>query len=77
MISSPFGKKRLADFFIDPDYINVNNGSFGVCPRVVMAAKRELEDRANFNPEKWFRWDCETLINKTRESVAKRVHCQT
>jgi hypothetical protein len=37
-----FGKKRLADFYQDPDYININHGSYGYCPRVVIAAKRKL-----------------------------------
>jgi hypothetical protein len=31
-----FGKKRLADFYVDPNYINVNHGSYGYVPRVVM-----------------------------------------
>ena len=37
-----FGKKRLIDFYLDPEYININHGSYGSCPRIVMDAKRKL-----------------------------------
>ena len=57
-----FGKKRLMDFYLDPQYINVNHGSYGSCPRVVMDAKRKLEERMDFNTETWFRHDAEMLL---------------
>lgn len=52
---SEFGKKRLGDFYLDPSYINVNHGSYGSCPRVVMEYKRKMEELCDFNTEKWFR----------------------
>jgi hypothetical protein len=60
---SQFGKKRLEDFYVDPLYINVNHGSYGLCPKSVMAYKRELEEKCELNTEKWFRGDSEKLIN--------------
>lgn len=42
MQADPFGKKLLSDFYLDPNYINVNHGSYGNCPKVVIAAKRKL-----------------------------------
>jgi hypothetical protein len=39
------GKKRLADFYMDPAYINVNHGSYGYMPRIVMEEKRKLIER--------------------------------
>ena len=53
--TNQFGKKRLADFCLDPDYVNINHGSYGCSPRVVLDARRKLEERMDFNPEKWFR----------------------
>ena len=35
-----FGKERIKDFYIDPTYINVNHGSYGASPKVVMAHQR-------------------------------------
>lgn len=52
-----FGKKRLADFYVDPDYININHGSYGYAPRSVIAAKRKLQEQMEFNGEKWMRSD--------------------
>lgn len=31
-----FGKQRLKDFEVDPNYINVNHGSYGISPKVVL-----------------------------------------
>lgn len=39
-MSNPFGKQRLQDFYLDPTYINLNHGSYGSCPKQVVAFKR-------------------------------------
>jgi hypothetical protein len=33
---SQFGKSRLADFYVDPTYINLNHASYGYVPKVVL-----------------------------------------
>lgn len=35
-----FGKHRLEEFYHDPNYININHGSFGTCPKAIIKAKR-------------------------------------
>ena len=72
-----FGKERLKDFYIDPTYINVNHGSYGASPKTVMAYQRSLQERADFNGERWFRVDSEKLINESRAFVASHIKCQT
>lgn len=52
---SQFGKKRLSDFHVDPTYVNINHGSYGYCPKVVLDEKRRLELQCELNTEKWFR----------------------
>lgn len=52
-----FGKERLNDFYIDPNYINVNHGSYGASPKVVIDHQRALQERTDFNGERWFRVD--------------------
>jgi selenocysteine lyase/cysteine desulfurase len=69
------GKQRLADFYVDPSYINVNHGSYGYVPRVVMEEKRKLMERCEFNTEKWFRWDVEGLVEEARTYIAYRINC--
>ena len=56
---SVFGKKRKADFYFDPDFTNINHGSFGGCPKSVMDARWNLQKQMEFNSEKWFRIDSE------------------
>lgn len=73
---SQFGKKRLADFYLDPTYININHGSYGSCPRKVMEYKRKMEELCDFNTDKWFRGESERMINETRALIAKRVNCK-
>lgn len=50
-----FGKKRLADFYIDPNYININHGSYGYSPITVLDAKGKYLKQMEFNGEKWMR----------------------
>lgn len=38
-----FGKQRLKDFLVDPNYVNVNHGSYGLAPKVVLQHMRELQ----------------------------------
>ena len=60
---SQFGKQRLSDFYVDPNYINVNHGSYGLAPKIVIDHQRSLQERCDHNTERWFRVDSEKLIN--------------
>jgi len=44
-----FGKQRLADFEVDPAYINVNHGSYGYTPKVVLEEQRKYSKQCEFN----------------------------
>ena len=52
-----FGKQRLLDFETDPTYINVNHGSYGYTPKVVLEEQNKYRKKCEFNTEKWFRKD--------------------
>lgn len=58
-----FGKQRLKDFYADPNYVNVNHGSYGYTPKVVIQHLRSLQEQCEFNTEKWFRIDAEQQLN--------------
>jgi hypothetical protein len=70
-----FGKKRLSDFYLDPNYVNINHGSYGSCPKSVIELKRKFEEQMDFNTEKWFRADSEKLVNEMRKYVANYINC--
>lgn len=70
-----FGKQRLKDFYIDPNYVNVNSGSYGYSPKVVFDYQRELLLRAEFNNDLWFRRDLEQFLKKSRAFVGNRINC--
>jgi hypothetical protein len=41
-----FGKQRLADFYVDPKFININHGSYGYAPKSVIQYRRSIEESA-------------------------------
>lgn len=41
-----FGKQRLADFYVDPQFININHGSYGYSPKSVIQYRRSVEESA-------------------------------
>lgn len=70
-----FGKQRLADFYVDPQFINVNHGSYGYSPKSVIQYRRSVEESAEFNTDKWFRRESEILINEMRSFIAGQINC--
>lgn len=70
-----FGKIRLPDFYMDQSYTNVNHGSYGACPKVVMNQKYTIEKEMEFNCEKFLRFDVEEKIKETRTIVADHIKC--
>lgn len=43
IIMDSFGKQRLKDFYVDPKYVNVNHGSYGLSPKSVIEYQRSLQ----------------------------------
>jgi selenocysteine lyase/cysteine desulfurase len=72
---SSFGKQRLADFYVDPKYVNINHGSYGYSPKSVIQYRRSIEEDAEFNTEKWFRRESEMYINEMRGYIASKINC--
>jgi selenocysteine lyase/cysteine desulfurase len=55
------------------DYVNLNHGSFGVCPRSVLAAQSALRLEQERRPDVWFRATYRALLNETAALVAEQV----
>ena len=59
----------------DPEIEFLNHGSFGACPRSVLAQQREWQQRMERNPQRFFARDLEPLLDEVRTVVADLVHC--
>jgi isopenicillin-N epimerase len=57
-------------WLIEADTEFLNHGSFGSCPEPVLAVQRELRDRLEREPVRFFVRDLEPLLDRTRAALA-------
>jgi hercynylcysteine S-oxide lyase len=65
----------LEIFYLDKTFCNINNGSFGAVPRVVMERKKFYLEEVESNPDYWFRVKVEEELKKVRRVVENLVNC--
>ncbi len=58
---------------LDPDVVFLNHGSFGSCPRPVLAHQSALRDRLEREPVRFFLLDLEPLLDEARRAVAALI----
>ncbi|MEZ4466763.1 MAG: aminotransferase class V-fold PLP-dependent enzyme [bacterium] len=58
---------------LDPDVRFLNQGSFGACPRTVLATQRALQDELERQPVRFFLRTLPPLLAAARERVAALV----
>jgi hercynylcysteine S-oxide lyase len=66
----PFGHAMLNCFSLDPEYTNLNNGSYGTTPEPVQEACDKLEALSEWNPDLFMRVTQLSLLAKARAKVA-------
>ena len=66
-----FGHTLYSEFDLDPQYTNLNHGSFGCVPTSVRAAHAELQLQQERRPDAWFRSTYLSLMNETRKLLAE------
>ncbi|KAF5316760.1 hypothetical protein D9619_006842 [Psilocybe cf. subviscida] len=69
----PFGHELLKHFAIDPEYTNLNHGSYGTTPRPVIEATNELTLRVESNADLFHRIEYLPLLVEARTQVAELI----
>ena len=73
MIPSPSPFARHWD--LDPEVIFLNHGSFGACPRVIMARQHELRREMEAQPLRFLHHTIEERIDACKPRLAQLVGC--
>ncbi|MCK5945050.1 MAG: aminotransferase class V-fold PLP-dependent enzyme, partial [Planctomycetes bacterium] len=60
---------------LDPEVVFLNHGSFGACPRVVMAAQQELRREMEAQPLRFLYRELEQRLDEARRPLARLVGC--
>ncbi|KAI1276890.1 pyridoxal phosphate-dependent transferase [Xylaria sp. FL0933] len=75
--SSVFGKRALQHFEFNPDYRNLNHGSFGAAPRTIRKLMRHHQDLSEAAPDSYLRYEYPVILDECREAMAKFVNAPT
>lgn len=63
------------DFWLDPDTVYLNHGSFGITPRPVLRQQRQFQQWLNENPMEFYLRRYEPLLEQARGALAGFVGC--
>ncbi|EKM81466.1 hypothetical protein AGABI1DRAFT_105046 [Agaricus bisporus var. burnettii JB137-S8] len=69
----PFGRPMLDYFPLDPEYINLNHGSYGLAPYIVHKVAQDLSFKLEANPDRFLRLECLNHLNDVRQRLANLV----
>ncbi|KAM0089474.1 hypothetical protein ACP6JD_007204 [Aspergillus fumigatus] len=72
--ATPFGHSMRPHFLIDPNFVNLNHGSFGTYPTAVREALRGFQDAAEARPDPFIRYTTPKALDASREAIAKMLN---
>ncbi|RDW90358.1 putative aminotransferase family protein (LolT) [Aspergillus mulundensis] len=67
---TPFGAPMKAHFLIDPNYRNLNHGSFGTYPIQILQKQQALQKSLESSPDIFIRYTQPALIDASRAALA-------
>lgn len=70
---SPTARELRSRWDLDPEVVFLNHGSFGACPRAVLAIQDELRRRLEREPVRFFFRELPGLLTAARAEVAAFV----
>jgi isopenicillin-N epimerase len=73
----PSGSDLALRWDLDPEVVFLNHGSFGACPRTVLAAQSELRSRMESEPVRFFIRELPELLDHARAELASFVGADT
>ncbi|OBZ89186.1 hypothetical protein A0J61_02767 [Choanephora cucurbitarum] len=77
MTKLPFGKAFRQEFGLEPEYVPINHGSYGLYPNSIKELYYKYQDEAEKHPDRWNRFERHHLIRESRESLAQLIKCDT
>ncbi|CAM1510905.1 Fc.00g084180.m01.CDS01 [Cosmosporella sp. VM-42] len=72
-----FGKTMKEQFPFDPEWKNLNHGSFGSIPNTILSKFRDYQDACEARPDLFIRYQYPKLLDESREAVAKIINAPT
>ncbi|KAH6974498.1 pyridoxal phosphate-dependent transferase [Ilyonectria sp. MPI-CAGE-AT-0026] len=69
-----FGKSLKEQFLFDPDWRNLNNGSFGAMSRYVREKQLEYQNRAESRPDQYIRYEYPEALDASRTALAGHLN---
>ncbi|MBS0195819.1 MAG: aminotransferase class V-fold PLP-dependent enzyme [Planctomycetes bacterium] len=75
MPTPPPGSELARHWTLDPATCFLNHGSFGACPREVLAAQSRVREQMESEPVRFFVEEFESLVDAARRSLAAFLHC--
>lgn len=73
MTESAFGDDHAHHWELEPGVAFLNHGSFGACPRVVLARQAEIRQRMERQPVRFFTREAPRLLDEARQALASFV----
>ncbi|OJK00770.1 hypothetical protein ASPACDRAFT_42259 [Aspergillus aculeatus ATCC 16872] len=75
MSPTPFGAPMRQQFLLDPNYRNLNHGSFGTYPHPLLATQQAYQRLAESSPDEFLRYTQPTALLTARHALASLLNC--
>ncbi|KJZ74986.1 hypothetical protein HIM_05472 [Hirsutella minnesotensis 3608] len=69
-----FGKALKEQFHFDPEWRNLNHGSFGATPRAIKEKQIDHQLQSEAAPDRYLRYDYPKVLDASRAALAKHVN---